>query len=97
VAKVIVMPVVPELIAAATSAGVAPAGHDQVMPLPVQAAYEETEPNTQISPARQAILRIIILQLYGFWNKTRNHTKVEFPPLLAFEMLAGNLRLIFCS
>jgi hypothetical protein len=77
---VIVMPVVPELIAVATSAGVAPAGHDQVMPLPVQAAYAETEPNAKISPTRRAILRIIIPRLYGFWNNTRNHTKVAVPP-----------------
>lgn len=52
------------LMADCTCALVDPAGHDHVVPLPVHCARAGTDPSIHISisPARQAIRRIIMVQ-----------------------------------
>jgi hypothetical protein len=59
-AKVIVAPSLALLIAVCTSEEDAPAGHDHVWPLPLHDACAGIDHRIQISPARQAIRRIII-------------------------------------
>jgi hypothetical protein len=74
-ANVIVAPSLALLIAASTWALVDPAAQDHVVPLPEHCACAEMDPRIQITAARQANRRIVIVRLSGFWNWLKRSRK----------------------